>query len=170
MRATIVLVIMLVGLLFGTGEAQGQGFCWYCFDDQSTFSWVCYGNQISGYDSCIKVGLLCQFGGPCNGGPGGCFLGDVLISTPDGPRSIMELKVGDFVTSRGDNGENLPAKVLAVYRYESWPYLSINKNIKVTKEHPFYIDGKWVKAENLEIGDKLLMEDNGKRMSNCTYY
>ena len=31
------------------------------------------------------------------------------------------------------------------------------KSIKCTAEHPFYLNGKWIKAEDLVVGDKLMM-------------
>jgi hypothetical protein len=34
--------------------------------------------------------------------------------------------------------------------------------LKVTSRHPFYVDGEWIKAENLEVGDKLTTADGKK--------
>jgi len=42
---------------------------------------------------------------------------------------------------------------------------SYAEQLRVTPEHPFYLDGEWVEASELEIGDVLKTYD-GKKSSN----
>lgn len=44
---------------------------------------------------------------------------------------------------------------------ESWSYLVINHDLKVTETHPFYVAGEWVVAGDLQVGDHLT-DQNGK--------
>ena len=52
-------------------------------------------------------------------GGGGCFVGDTLISTPDGKKPIVELQEGDLVLSFDDQGDIHQAKILKVHRHEA---------------------------------------------------
>jgi predicted phage tail protein len=52
-------------------------------------------------------------------GGGGCFVGDTLISTPDGKKPIVELQEGDLVLSFDDQGDIHEAKILKVHRHEA---------------------------------------------------
>src|SRR3989338_2177669 len=86
------------------------------------------------------------------------FLKNTPVRTPDGDVNIQDLKVEDVVYSY-DSGSIVESKVKKLYVYERDRYLVINDRIKVTKEHPFYIDGNWIKAKDIRIGDRLLLFD-----------
>lgn len=50
----------------------------------------------------------------------GCFMKGTLVETEEGWTPIDELKVGDFVMSRPENGigEAVPKRVVNTFRYE----------------------------------------------------
>ena len=50
-------------------------------------------------------------------------------------------------------------KVLLTYQTEQPSYYIINGTIKVTGFHPFLVNGKWTRVENIKPGDKLLSKD-----------
>ena len=160
MRTSLSIVAFLFYLLAGVGDSVAQGLnCWYCYQHWNSLRWRCAQIAIEGYDTCTEVGLICEFGQYCSAT---CFLGEVLVSTPLGPRPIMELNVGDSVTSMDDHGALRTAQVTAIDQEEAWSYLWINMRIGVTDEHPFHVAGAWKKARELQIGDLLTAEDGGK--------
>ena len=103
--------------------------------------------------------------GPMNiphiGGPT-CFLADTPINMADGSvKNIQNVNVGDEVISFDESTKKLAsAKVSEVFHHVgddmSESYLIINDNIRITSNHPLYINGKWEQAGNAEIGDNLL--------------
>jgi len=56
--------------------------------------------------------------------------------------------------------------LLTILIVVSQVYLSnVNKNyLKVTLEHPFYINGNWIKASDLKVGDELTTADGKKAL------
>ncbi|MFC1703383.1 polymorphic toxin-type HINT domain-containing protein [Candidatus Omnitrophota bacterium] len=93
-----------------------------------------------------------------------CFLGGTPIHMADGTtKPIEDINVGDMVLAYDEiSGKNTPDKVKEVFVHTADEYLVINNHIRVTSEHPFFIEGKWVKAGNLKIGDLLTTVD-GRR-------
>ena len=97
-------------------------------------------------------------GGPCPGGGGGCFLAGVMVNTRNGLMPIEQLKVGDEVLGFQD-GKLQYCTVSHIYRSYQPYYFIINGSIKVTGSHPFWVDGGWIQAEYIELGDILLSKD-----------
>lgn len=93
------------------------------------------------------------------GGTGGCFTADIKIATPDGIRQIKDLQVGDLVLSRNDDGSKCPARITSTHLSETWTYLEINGDLKVTESHPFNVNGVWIEAGRLDVGDCLMNSD-----------
>lgn len=92
-----------------------------------------------------------------------CFVEGTLVLTSDGLKKIENIKEGDLVWSYNElNHKNELKRVVALSINESSEIIVINVGevkIECTPEHPFYVDGKWVEAKDLEIGNKLLKKD-----------
>jgi hypothetical protein len=88
---------------------------------------------------------------------GACFLEGTKVLLGSGKESPIEkLKIGDIVKSYDIiNSAIVNSKVISVHQRWSNHYYVINGKIKVTGEHPFYVNGRWVKAKDLKIGMKL---------------
>lgn len=75
---------------------------------------------------------------------GGCFTGDTLVATVEGPKKIRELKRGDYVYSYSKNGDGFVIRSCASDAFltkksaEIW-MVKTNKNLIVfcTPDHPF---------------------------------
>jgi len=101
--------------------------------------------------------------------PNACFLPGTLVATPDGPRPIEELQVGDLVLSQreGDLAQ-APQRVTQVFRGVTERVIRIQFTqlprpppaLRCTPEHPFWVLGEgWVPAGQLRPGDLLLGAD-----------
>lgn len=99
-----------------------------------------------------------ESGGGGGGGGGSCFLAGTLILLADGTsKPIEEIKPKDKILALNEKtGKIQEDEVAKVLVRKTRAYLIINGRIKVTPEHPFYHEGKWVKIKFLKIGDKLL--------------
>ncbi|RLF26389.1 MAG: hypothetical protein DRN01_04845, partial [Thermoplasmata archaeon] len=88
-----------------------------------------------------------------------CFLAGTKIAMADGSlRSIEKIRVGDLVKSYDpDGGEFRIGVVTEVFHHspEEMPdcYLVINGDLRVTPNHPVFVDGRWIDAGELKIGD-----------------
>ena len=111
----------------------------------------------------------------------GCFIGDALISTPDGERRIDEIEEGDEVLSYDfDNNIIVHSKVIGLWKSQYDNDLVIINNIetKATIGHPFSVKDingniKWaaydntadvefhvgLEVENLKIGEHYVYMD-----------
>jgi len=99
------------------------------------------------------VSVSCWSNGPC--GPGGCFLPGTIVETADGPRALEDVQVGDMVLGVDDNGKHVLNEVIKTIRSVAVDYYVINGEIEVTGTHPFFVDQRWVLAEELCVGDVL---------------
>lgn len=89
---------------------------------------------------------------------------DTLISTPQGYKKISELSLDDSVFSFNEKLKKIETKkVIGLIhhpiKFDNNRYFYIyykNKVIKATENHKFYINGSYVRADQLKIGDKLL--------------
>ena len=83
--------------------------------------------------------------------------------TVDGYKAIENITIGDSVWAYSDTlGLTKKQKVIQVFRNETDKYFVIKfggKKIEATPEHPFFVNNKWVKAEDLKVGDKLTTFD-----------
>ncbi|MEZ5942482.1 MAG: cadherin domain-containing protein [Planctomycetaceae bacterium] len=90
-----------------------------------------------------------------------CFPAGTPILTPDGTTSIEELQAGDLVLSRDEhdvNGEVAPQVIEETFvRHGEIYELKIGgRVIRVTPEHPLFVDGRgWTPAGEVVAGDRL---------------
>jgi hypothetical protein len=92
---------------------------------------------------------------------GGCFIAGTGIDTSDGIVPIEILEIGDIVKTYDlKDKKHGKSKITETYKHEDVDgYIILNGIIKTTVYHPFYSDGKWIKAGELVIGDKILHVD-----------
>ena len=71
------------------------------------------------------------------GGTGGtCFTGDMEVLTPDGPRKLEELQVGDLIVSIDqETGEQVEDRVAAIGTHMADAHLLLDDFLAVTEEH-----------------------------------
>jgi hypothetical protein len=98
---------------------------------------------------------------PNTGPTGGCFIAGTGIDTSDGIVPIEILEIGDIVKTYDlKDKKHGRSKITKTYKHEDIDgYIILNGIIKTTVYHPFYSDGKWIKAGELVIGDKILHVD-----------
>ena len=94
-----------------------------------------------------------------------CFATDTLILMADGSqKAIQDVVPGDEVLSYNtDSKQIFPATVAETYHHapeEMGEYfLIINETIRVTPNHPLYINGEWQNAEVIKFADILKTKD-----------
>ena len=123
------------------------------------------------------VALACA-GGQC-ASPGNCFAAGTLVATPEGPRSIESLAVGDFVASRDESA--VPGahesdargdrRVVHTFRTENRPVMRVVvrrasdntvEALTVTPEHRVYeAERGFMNAEDLHAGASHLVAESG---------
>lgn len=91
-----------------------------------------------------------------------CFSEDTKIVMADGKtKNIKDIKIGDKIKSFNPLFKMITTDTVTNIFYHSSEemlsdyYILINNEISITPEHPVYINGKWIKADNLEIGNDL---------------
>lgn len=90
-----------------------------------------------------------------------CFLAGTQVLMTDGSyKNIEDIEIGDMVKSYDlETSRLVSGRVNKVFHHPSEEmsdyYLVINDALRVTPDHRFYSDGKWVYAGDLEIGDTL---------------
>ncbi len=89
------------------------------------------------------------------------FLAGTKITTDNNlEKNIEKIKVGDLVLSFNEKTSSLTkSKVLQVFEHDADGYYIINGKIKVTAEHPIWVNGEWKKVRELKIGDALMTKD-----------
>lgn len=93
---------------------------------------------------------------------GGCFAKGTRVLIRDGSsKNIEDIKVGDQILTRSDdqNGGLAIATVQGVSQHWVRNYLVINSYLGVTPEHRLYVNGRWIYAGNVKIGDELVNQD-----------
>ncbi len=90
-----------------------------------------------------------------------CFLsGTQIVMADESYKNIEDIKVGDFVKSYDENSNRIEDKQVT-HIFHHTPdemgdyYFVINNQLRVTPNHRFYIDGDWIFAEELRIGNNL---------------
>lgn len=91
----------------------------------------------------------------------GCFSGDILVVTKEGPKRIDEIKEGELVYSKNVNtGDFDYKKVLQVYIKSSKEFIKLkieDEDIRTTPTHPFFVEeGWWKTAQNIKQGDRIV--------------
>ncbi|WP_226671325.1 polymorphic toxin-type HINT domain-containing protein [Metabacillus litoralis] len=96
-----------------------------------------------------------------------CFSAGTKVLTDTGQKSIEEIDIGDQVLSKNDEtGETAYKEVIGLFQKDTDEIYSLqigNEKMKVTAEHPFWLDEKgWTQVEELKIGDLLVTSDGQK--------
>ncbi|MCL5749384.1 MafB family polymorphic toxin [Neisseria meningitidis] len=95
------------------------------------------------------------------------FHGSTLVKTADGYKAIAHIQAGDRVFAKDEtSGKTGYKPVTAQYGnpYRETVYIEIsdgignNQTLISNRIHPFYSGGKWIKAEDLKAGSRLLSE------------
>jgi hypothetical protein len=102
--------------------------------------------------------------GWCKFGFGKCFVAGTLVHTPDGPRPIEEIRVGDKVWARdmvtGTDDLRLVTETFVRTTTELFHLTIAGAVVSTTAEHPFMVAGRgWVDAAFLKVGDLLVTSD-----------
>ncbi len=155
MRSRMLPAVLAVLLMLVVQHVWGQEYnCYQCMVYNDCF--MCLMFQPSGGISCATPACTsCNLTGVCPAGGGGCFLPGTMVKTVDGHKAIETLEVGDRVVGM-DGSERLAAcEVVKTHISIQCEYLVINNELRVTGTHPFRVDGRWVEASDIEIGDEL---------------
>lgn len=89
---------------------------------------------------------------------GGCFLPGTAITLADGStKNIEEIKVGDRILTHLSpvSSKMVDTRVSAVHHTSAAGYLIINSRLRLTENHLLLVNGTWVPARTLKIGDTL---------------
>jgi len=96
---------------------------------------------------------------------GGCFASGTEIQMGDGSlKNIEDVRVGDTVLAY-DQKRRLKTKSRVSETFYHAPeeatdhYLIINGSLRVTPNHPVFVEGTWKDAGDLTVGDSLLSTD-----------
>lgn len=107
----------------------------------------------------------------CDGEVDECFAGGTLITMSDGTtRAIEHVNIGDWVLAYDTAREQVvPAPVVRTFVHpvheKSASLVQINGNLRATTNHPFYVNGRWVPAGQLHVGDALLLLSSDRDVS-----
>lgn len=154
----------LVVLSHSPASAQTSA-CFNCVLNETTRCWDCPSTTGAGGTGCDLVYCdYCSVVGSCNGGGGACFSQEVRVATPNGLVSISDLVVGDIVLSADTNGAPIEARVYHTVVAETWTHLVLNEDLEVTESHPFFVDGEWITAGELSVGDFVQGDDPEDRV------
>lgn len=91
-----------------------------------------------------------------------CFAAHTPVDTPDGPKRIDKIAVGDTVYSAVG-----PSRVLAVMKRPQIQHVRVHaedKEITVSLNHPFFTQRGWVCAQELTSEDTLVYQDIAMRV------
>jgi tetratricopeptide (TPR) repeat protein len=89
-------------------------------------------------------------------GGGGCFLPETLVLTAEGARSIADIREGDRLLTRNDQGEIMADTVARTIKVTNDHHFILNGTIRATGAHRFSTPGGWVRAMDLKIGDRIV--------------
>lgn len=111
----------------------------------------------------IIKGIFGSGGGPTSWGGGYsgsmCFVAGTPVTLADGStRAIEAIRVGDVVLAYDERtGTLAPHAVTQTFAHPvaDEPIVVINGALQATGNHPFFVDGRWVRADHLSSGDPL---------------
>jgi len=93
-----------------------------------------------------------------------------MVETSEGVIPIYKVHSGDYVLARDEEGNDRWVTVARTYKALRVGYFVLNGELNVTNDHPFYVDGRWVEAEDLKVGDNLTdREGNPIEISSITW-
>ncbi|WP_299248413.1 polymorphic toxin-type HINT domain-containing protein [uncultured Aquimarina sp.] len=100
--------------------------------------------------------------------PCGCFTEGTKVYTEDGHKEIKDVKVGDLVWAYDEYTSKIELQeVIDTFKFERDHVYKIyfgDQIIEATNDHPFFIGGKWLKVEELSVGDELTLYDGTKEV------
>ena len=92
-----------------------------------------------------------------------CFPKGTLVHTKDGFINIENIKNGDLVWSwNEEKNEVVLRPVIKTISHKVDILIKLvvaQEEIETTPDHPFYSDGEWIEAGNLEVGDEIRLID-----------
>ena len=94
-----------------------------------------------------------------------CFVAGTKVLTENGYKQIEEIKPGDFVYAMNEETNQYELKEV-LQKFDSltseiYEIKVANQTIRTTARHEFYIiDKGWVRAEELQVGDKLSSKED----------
>jgi hypothetical protein len=95
--------------------------------------------------------------------PCGCFTAGTQVYTEEGYKNIEDIKVGDKVWAYNDKTGKLELKGVIDTFTRDFKQVYIvhfgDEILEATHEHPFFIGGKWLKVDELKVGDLLTLYD-----------
>jgi hypothetical protein len=75
-------------------------------------------------------------------------------------KPIEQIEVGERVLAYDEaTAAVVPAAVTQVFVHRNWqdqPTLLINGRLRATENHPFFVGGRWLRADGIHAGDLLL--------------
>jgi DNA-binding protein YbaB len=93
----------------------------------------------------------------------GCFTGETLVHTKNGLKQIKDIKIGDEVYSYNEeNNVTTTQKVVSLFEDTVEEILEIETEkeiIRTTRNHPFFVNGEFKDAEQIEIGEYLFSKN-----------
>ena len=93
-----------------------------------------------------------------------CFLPGTKISTLNGYKNIEDVKIGDKILSYNESSEETAvSEVLNTFTHETDGYLIINEKLKLTGNHPIFLNGKWARTDFAKLND-YLTDINGSKI------
>jgi RHS repeat-associated protein len=98
---------------------------------------------------------------PARRGGSGCFVAGTRVTMADGTqKAIDEIRVGERVLALDEKTAKLfPAPVTEVFVHPAWRDQSatilVNGRLRATDNHPFFVNGQWRRADELQPGDLL---------------
>ena len=161
MFRTCTKVFAIIGAIIIAGTSpkgtRAQSECWSCVPCGAL--WTCQQSASGGYQ-CVIHNDNCSILMVCPAGGGGCFLPGTMVETEGGMKAIEEIRAGDRVLGLKGSGHIAGCDIERTYKSLHCSYYVINGKIRVTGTHPFFVDGKWVEASKIEVGDHLTGKDS----------
>lgn len=111
--------------------------------------------------------------GIVNGKPA-CFVAGTPVITKQGPKAIEQIAVGDSVQAKNVlTGEVAYKPVVKAFVRQAAGLVSVfagGEVIQATGEHPFWVNNRWQKAQELQPGDWLTVGQQPATAGAATHY
>ncbi|MFH1598039.1 MAG: alpha-2-macroglobulin family protein [Patescibacteria group bacterium] len=94
---------------------------------------------------------------------GGCFVKGTPVLMEGGQyKNIEDIKVGDTVLTKVATWSDrlVPSRVSNTFEHLVNEYLLINDQLEITPNHVIWVNGQWLPASMISIGDRLLNKDS----------
>jgi tape measure domain-containing protein len=143
----------------GISIGVGVSIPWGKLDEFQNF--IDRWNAIAASASGFKGGKSTGGGGGGGGGGGACFTAKTLVTLSDGRKvRFDEIHVGQKVMSYDTTTQEFTeARIEKVFVHkpdEINGYYIFNYFLQVTGEHKIFVNGAWIDARDIQIGDELI--------------